>query len=210
MRQVVILAAGVDSRAYRLSWPHGTVVYELDRPQVLEFKREVLAEHAATPTAQRHELAVDLREDWSTALQDNGFDPDEPSAWLVEGLLIYLSAAAQVHLFETIDSVAALGSFVGVEEMALIPPDAYVAMTAPQDDPKAAEAADWARLIYNEHRIPAMQWFDEHGWNTTAAVLSDYLASLGKATTGRQPQNGLSPSAISLVTAGPKTAPSAH
>lgn len=66
MRQVVILAAGLDSRAYRLWWPHGTVVYELDRPQVLEFKREVLAGHAATPTGQRHEVAVDLREDWST------------------------------------------------------------------------------------------------------------------------------------------------
>ena len=95
VRQVVILAAGLDSRAYRLAWPDGTTIFELDRPQVLDFKREVLAEQGATPNAERREIAIDLREDWPQALRDSGFDASKPSAWIAEGLLIYLPAAAR-------------------------------------------------------------------------------------------------------------------
>jgi methyltransferase (TIGR00027 family) len=91
VRQIVILAAGLDSRGYRLPWPAGTVIFELDQPRVLEFKREVLAEHGDAPTAERREIAVDLRDDWPQALRDHGFDPGKPSAWLAEGLLIYLA-----------------------------------------------------------------------------------------------------------------------
>jgi methyltransferase (TIGR00027 family) len=80
VRQIVILAAGLDSRAYRLAWPDGTVVFELDQPKVLEFKRQVLADHRDAPTADRREVAVDLREDWPKALADSGFDPAKPSA----------------------------------------------------------------------------------------------------------------------------------
>ena len=100
VRQVVILAAGLDSRAYRLDWPAGTTIFELDRPQVLDFKREVLAGQGAQPRAERREIAVDLREDWPQALRDSGFDPAKPSAWIAEGLLIYLPASrpgAVVH-----------------------------------------------------------------------------------------------------------------
>src|SRR4051794_2240647 len=79
VQQIVILAAGLDSRAYRLDWANDTVVYELDQPKVLQFKSEVLA--GVTPHAERREVAVDLREDWPTALQDSGFDPGKPSAW---------------------------------------------------------------------------------------------------------------------------------
>jgi methyltransferase (TIGR00027 family) len=86
VRQVVILAAGLDSRAYRLEWPAGTTIYELDRPQVLDFKRDVLAQQRATPNAERVEVAVDLRDDWPKALQDSGFDATRPSAWIAEGL----------------------------------------------------------------------------------------------------------------------------
>ena len=107
VRQVVILAAGLDSRAYRLPWRDGTTVFELDQPQVLAFKREVLAAHGATPHASRREVEIDLRDDWPQALRDSGFDPAQPSAWIAEGLLIYLPAAAQEQLFTGIDSLAA-------------------------------------------------------------------------------------------------------
>ncbi len=86
VRQVVILAAGLDSRAYRLAWPDATTIFELDRPQVLDFKREVLTEQGAKPNAERREIAIDLREDWPQALRDSGFEPAEPSAWIAEGL----------------------------------------------------------------------------------------------------------------------------
>ena len=116
VRQIVIPAAGLDSRAYRLAWPDGTVVYELDQPQVLEFKREVLGRRGDAPTAERREIAVDLRDDWPQALRRSGFDPSRPSAWLVEGLLVYLPATAQRDLFAGIDALAARGSHVAVDD----------------------------------------------------------------------------------------------
>ena len=88
VRQIVMLAAGLDSRAYRLGWSAGTTVFELDQPRVLEFKRQTLA--GESPRAERREVPVDLREDWPAALQSSGFRPEQPSAWIAEGLLIYL------------------------------------------------------------------------------------------------------------------------
>jgi len=89
IRQAVIVAAGLDSRAYRLEWPDGTMVFEVDLPKVLEFKARVLGEHGATPKARRSEVAADLRTDWPTPLKAAGFDPQMPSAWSVEGALPY-------------------------------------------------------------------------------------------------------------------------
>src|ERR1700761_847273 len=81
IEQSVILAAGLDSRAYRLNWPAGSVVYEVDQPQVGTVKTETRAELGAEPTAQRRTVSVDLREDWPAALRESGFDPTTPSAW---------------------------------------------------------------------------------------------------------------------------------
>src|SRR6185312_7496555 len=90
IRQVVILAAGLDSRAYRLNWPAGTTVFEIDQPKVLEYKTSTLDAHGAQPRARRVPVAVDLRDDWPAALIAAGFDPSQPTAWLAEGLLPYL------------------------------------------------------------------------------------------------------------------------
>lgn len=106
MKQVVILAAGLDSRAFRLQWPIGTTIFELDRPQVLDFKNAVLADYHIRPRAQRRSVAVDLRDEWQIALCNNGFDANRPSAWIAEGLLVYLSAEAQQRLFIGIDTLA--------------------------------------------------------------------------------------------------------
>ena len=125
VRQVVILAAGLDSRAYRLDWPAGTTIFEMDRPQVLDFKREVLTGHGVQPRAERREIAVDLREDWPQALRDNGFDAATPSAWIAEGLLIYLPASAQEQLFTGVDSLAGRGSHVAVEDGAPMDSDEF-------------------------------------------------------------------------------------
>ncbi|MGH3524586.1 MAG: class I SAM-dependent methyltransferase, partial [Mycobacterium sp.] len=116
VRQVVILAAGLDSRAYRLSWPDATMIYELDQPQVLAFKRYILAQRGVRPKAERREVAVDLREDWPQALRHSGFDATKPSAWIAEGLLIYLPATAQEQLFSGIDTLAGPGSHLAVED----------------------------------------------------------------------------------------------
>src|SRR6201996_323745 len=149
VRQVVILAAGLDSRAYRLDWPAATTIFELDQPQVLDFKREVLTGHGAQPRAERREIAIDLRDDWPHALRDNGFDEAEPSAWIAGGLLIYLPASAQEQLFTGVDSLAGPGSHVAVENGAPMPPDDYQA--ALQEERAATAEGDqrvFFQLIY--------------------------------------------------------------
>ena len=109
IKQVVILASGLDSRAYRLTWPDGSIVYEVDQPQVIEFKTRALAEIGAQPTADRRAVAIDLRFDWPAALKEAGFDPDQPTAWSAEGLLGYLPPDAQDRLLDTITALSAPG-----------------------------------------------------------------------------------------------------
>ncbi|WP_040742507.1 class I SAM-dependent methyltransferase [Nocardia tenerifensis] len=113
--QVVILASGLDSRAYRLLWPSGTVVYEVDQPPVIEFKTRAMGELGVAPTAERRAVAVDLRDDWPTVLRAGGFDPSRPTAWSAEGLLSYLPPEAQDHLLDTITELSAPGSRVATE-----------------------------------------------------------------------------------------------
>lgn len=114
-RQVVLLGAGLDSRAYRLDWPAGCVIFEIDRDGVLAFKHKVLDALAATPKAARVPIPIDLRGDWVRALTDAGFDAAAPSAWLAEGLLFYLPAAAEVKLIDAVDRLSTTGSALAFE-----------------------------------------------------------------------------------------------
>lgn len=113
--QAVILASGLDARAYRLPWPAGTVVYEVDMPEVIEFKTATLSDLGAEPTAERRTVAVDLRDDWAAALQAAGFDAGAPTAWSAEGLLVYLPDDAQDALFDKITTLSAPGSQLAFE-----------------------------------------------------------------------------------------------
>jgi methyltransferase (TIGR00027 family) len=197
--QIVLLAAGLDSRAYRLSWPVGTVVYELDQPRVLQFKRETMDGHGDAPTADRREIAVDLRDDWPQALRNSGFDPSRPSAWIAEGLLIYLPGAAQEQLFAGIDALAASGSFVAVEES--VPMD-QAAFDAKRADGRVSDHhTEFFSLTYNEQHAPAEQWFSERGWTATTTPLSDYLRQQGREVPGPDTDAGQMINTISLVTA---------
>lgn len=179
VRQVVILGAGLDSRAYRIDWPDSTVVFELDRPPMLEFKRKVLADHGATPTAERREVPIDLRDDWPKALRDSGFEPTEPAAWLADGLLMYLPASAQEQLFTGVDSLAAPGSHVAAEEMQ---PMLAGPLEAKRAEERAAgdQPGTFFSLISNEMHRNAAQWFGEHGWDAKATVAADYVHQVGR------------------------------
>lgn len=115
--QAVILASGLDSRAYRLQWPVASTVYEIDQPEVIEFKSRTLAALGAAPTAHRRAVAVDLREDWPAALQQAGFDPGKPTAWSAEGLLSYLPPAAQDDLLDCVTKLSAPGSRIAAESV---------------------------------------------------------------------------------------------
>jgi methyltransferase (TIGR00027 family) len=114
-RQVVLLGAGLDSRAFRLDWPHGCVIFELDREGVLAFKHKVLGELPATPKTTRVPIPTDLRADWVSALTGAGFDTAAPAVWLAEGLLFYLPNAAETHLISMVDRLSAQGSALAFE-----------------------------------------------------------------------------------------------
>jgi len=113
--QVAIVAAGLDTRAYRLSYPEGCSVYEIDQSLVLKFKDEVLDGHGVRPACERHAVAADLRDDWGAELRASGFDASRPTAWLVEGLLSFLTPETEERLFATIRALSAPGSRLGVE-----------------------------------------------------------------------------------------------
>jgi methyltransferase (TIGR00027 family) len=199
VRQIVLLAAGLDSRAYRLPWPDGTVVFELDQPRVLEFKREVLEQHGDAPLAERREIAVDLRDDWPQALRDHGFDPSRPSAWIVEGLLIYLPATAQEKLFSGIDALASSGSWVAVEESAPLPQGAF---EAKRDEERAAGHENtFFTLVYNEQHAPADSYFSSRGWTAVTTPLSDYLRRVGRPIPAADSEASPMIGSLSLVSA---------
>jgi methyltransferase (TIGR00027 family) len=197
VRQVVLLAAGLDSRGYRLPWPDGTVVYELDQPRVLEFKRDALTQLGATATADRREVAVDLRDDWPAALKAAGFDSSRPSAWIAEGLLIYLPATAQEQLFAGIDALCAPGSRVAVEEGRPMPAEVFAAKQ--QEERDAGQEGTFFTLTYNEQYAPAADWFTERGWTATATPLSEYLERVGRSVPLDDPDAGPMVGSISLV-----------
>ncbi len=198
VRQIVMLAAGLDSRAYRLGWPAGTTVFELDQPRVLEFKRQTLS--GESPRAERREVPVDLRENWPAALRSSGFRPEQPSAWIAEGLLIYLPGAAQEQLFTGIDAMAAPGSHLAVEEGRPMNNDDFRAKV---QQAKTAQdmRGQWWQLVYNEQCAPAAQWFSRRGWVAEATSLTDYLESVGRPVPTADAEVANMVRSISLVSA---------
>ncbi|MFA5711407.1 class I SAM-dependent methyltransferase [Mycolicibacterium sp.] len=190
IRQMVILASGLDSRAYRLAWPAGTRVFEIDQPKVLEYKAAKLAEHGADPTAQRQEVAVDLRFDWPAELKRAGFDPAQPTAWLAEGLLMYLPAEAQDRLFENIGELSATGSRIAAETAGKHSEDRREEMQ--QRFERVAEALeiqrpdlDIADLVYNDpDRAELDEWLNAHGWTATATPATEEMRRLERWVDG--------------------------
>ncbi|MBI3691120.1 MAG: class I SAM-dependent methyltransferase [Mycolicibacterium aromaticivorans] len=185
VRQIVILASGLDSRAYRLDWPAGTRVYEIDQPLVLEYKAGKLAAHDVQPVAERREVAVDLRQDWPAALKAQGFDPSQPTAWLAEGLLMYLPADAQDRLFELVTELSAPGSRVSAEAVGHHSEERREEMRERFDkfaDQLGIERTiDMQNLTYNDpDRADLTEWLNAHGWQATGQHAVDEMRRLGR------------------------------
>jgi methyltransferase (TIGR00027 family) len=184
VRQAVILASGLDSRAYRLPWPAGTMVFEIDQPDVIAFKSRTLAELGARPTAQRRTVAIDLRDDWPTALEAAGFDPSVPTAWSAEGLLGYLPPEAQDRLLDTITALSAPGSRFATESApTLAAADHDVIREQMQ---KSADQwrehgfdLDLAELIYLGDRNEADAYLTDHGWQLTGSTIGELFDAHG-------------------------------
>jgi methyltransferase (TIGR00027 family) len=186
VRQVVILAAGLDSRAWRLPWPDGTTVFELDQPRVLEFKSSTLREHGAQPTCNLVHVPVDLRHDWPAALREAGFDAATPSAWSAEGLLPFLPAAAQELLFDRIHALGTAGSRIAVEA----PGPGFMDHAARDKQRETMQRVrdlmarlrperdipDVQDLWYFEEREDVGDWLRRHGWAVTVTPAEELMA----------------------------------
>ncbi len=180
VRQSVILAAGLDARAYRLAWPPGSVVYEVDQPKVVEFKTTAMDNLGATPAAHRRTVSIDLRDDWPEALRRSGFDVAKPTAWSAEGLLMYLPPEAQDRLFDNITELSARGSKLATEYH----PDSGPTMTQ-----RAQEFNDrWAKfgcdidlsgLFFDGERSNVVEYLTDRGWPVTTRPRRDLFGDYG-------------------------------
>jgi methyltransferase (TIGR00027 family) len=180
VRQAAILATGLDARAYRLPWPAGMTVYEVDQPDVIEFKTKSLADLGAQATVDRRTIAIDLREDWPTALVDNGFDTTKPTAWIAEGLLIYLPPEAQDRLFDRITALSVPGSWVATEHV----PD--IKMFSDERAQRISERMkkygldiEMSELVYHGERSHVPEYLTAYGWEVSTQTMRDAYAANG-------------------------------
>ncbi|OBH02025.1 SAM-dependent methyltransferase [Mycobacterium sp. E2699] len=179
IRQAVIVASGLDTRAYRLAWPAGTVVYEIDQPAVIDFKTRTLAGLGAEPTAQRRTVAIDLRDDWQSALVAAGFDTGQPTAWSAEGLLPYLPPEAQDRLFDNIAALSAPGSRIATEHLDLrnVPSDWAQRLT--ERSRRIGSNINLAELFYTGERNTAAEYLIGHGWRVDIRTTEQAYAANG-------------------------------
>lgn len=181
IRQAVIVGSGLDSRAYRLQWPGGTVVYEIDQPEVIEFKNSILTRAGATPAAQLRTVGIDLRCDWSTALQQAGFDAAQPAAWLAEGLMIgYLPGDAQARMLDQLTELSARGSQLSADHLKHHSTSIGSHMQDVAESWKRQGfAVAFGDLTYSHDRNDVEKYLQARGWHTTARSLDELLNAAG-------------------------------
>lgn len=181
IRQAVILASGLDSRAYRLPWPTNTTVFEIDQATVIDFKSRILSDLGASPAAKRRSVGVDLREDWPAALRDHGFDNTSPTAWIAEGFLIYLPPDAQDRLFDNITALSAPGSQIATEYH----PDGGTGIA----ERAASMSSQWrdqgldldlGDLFYGGERRPVIDYLEHLGWQVSARPRPEMFVAYGR------------------------------
>jgi methyltransferase (TIGR00027 family) len=174
-RHVVLLAAGLDTRAFRLAWPDKVRLFELDLPEMLAFKEPVLAAQHAVPQCERVVLPADLREDWPATLATVGFQPTRPTAWLAEGLLIYLSAEEAARLLTAVGELSAPGSQLAFEHGNIA------------DSPLLAQArampamAPFTSLWKGGLGAHAPDWLTRHGWQAHTHDRATLATTYGRA-----------------------------
>lgn len=184
IRQAVILASGLDARAYRLAWPADMTVFEIDQPQVIEFKAATLAQLGAAPQAELRTVAVDLRNDWPKALVEAGFDKSQPTAWIAEGLFGYLPPEAQDRLLDNITALSADGSRLACEAI----PDMSEVDTQKAQEMMQRATAKWrehgfdlefGELGYQGERNDVAAYLDNLGWQSDGIRMTELLADSG-------------------------------
>jgi methyltransferase (TIGR00027 family) len=181
IRQSVILAAGLDVRAYRLAWPPGSAVYEVDQPKVVEFKTAAMANLGTAPTANRRTVAIDLRDDWPEALRRSGFDPTQPTSWSAEGLLMYLPPDAQDRLFDNLTELSAPGSKLATEYHG--DSGRTMSQRAQQFNQRWANLGcdiDLSGLFFDGERSNVVDYLADRGWQVSTRPRREFFADYGR------------------------------
>jgi methyltransferase (TIGR00027 family) len=179
IRQVVILAAGLDARAYRLPWAPGTTVFEIDQPQVIEFKTATIAALGAEPTADVRAVPIDLRHDWPSALQQAGFETRRPAAWAAEGLLGFLPADAQDRLLDHVTGLSAEGSRLVAEIFLNIGANLQALNAATQKWQENGLDVALENLGFPGERNDVATYLRDRGWHPVRTPLNQLLADNG-------------------------------
>nr|WP_260744349.1 SAM-dependent methyltransferase [Mycobacterium sp. SMC-2] len=197
IRQAVIVGSGLDSRAYRLAWPTGVVVYEIDQPAVLAFKTSTLSGLGAIPAVELRTVGADLRQDWPTKLREAGFDIATPTAWMLEGLMIgYLPGDTQNHMLDHITELSAPGSRLIADHL---PGDSKsigsLLQTLAATWRQHGVDADFAGLTYSHERNDAERHLRTRGWTTSSRSFNDLLSAarvpVGDMDTGPNGQGAI-------------------
>jgi methyltransferase (TIGR00027 family) len=182
IRQAVILASGLDCRAYRLDWPPSMRIYEVDQPAVVEWKQNILADHGCSSTALHRCIGIDLRGDWPRALRDAGFDETEPTVWIVEGLFVgYLSARAQDAILDQITELSSHGSRIVADHVDIRRPDAVGGVLNRFHDAwsKHDPDLDLRDLTFDDLRHDPAVYLAERGWMTRNKNIADLSRTVG-------------------------------
>jgi methyltransferase (TIGR00027 family) len=205
VRQFVIICAGLDSRAWRLNWPDSSTVYEMDQPSVLRFKSDGLGRSEAQTLCEYLEVGIDLRMDWPNTLQATVFKAAEPTAWIAEGLMPYLPAAAQDSLFDHILQLSALGCWIGVEALPVdVPHSEHYALAAAANNPRRRPTIRptfrrSANCSTSRNGLNLQTWLEEKGWQLSVIHAQALVRQFDRAN---------SPSAAELIP--PKRFMTAH
>ncbi|MFC9872016.1 SAM-dependent methyltransferase [Nocardia salmonicida] len=184
-RQIVVLGAGLDTRAYRMGLPADVTVYELDLPELFAFKEPVLGAVGATSTAQRYVLPIDLSTDWAVPLCERGFRTDLPTYWIDEGSLPFLQPEDHLRAVATLTALSASGSRFGLSRFA-VDPDA-----PPYAELRRLVAGDSDAPIPADAERPGQQWLVEHGWRTRFRAWDDMIVPLGRDVAVNDPEVGV-------------------
>jgi methyltransferase (TIGR00027 family) len=190
IRQVVILASGLDCRAYRLAWPSATTVYEIDQPAVIDWKATVMAGLCCPLVAQHRCVGIDLRQDWPLALQQRGFDPARPTAWVAEGLLIgYLPPKAHDEILDDITALSAPGSRIAGDHFDIRRPDSVSEMLNELHDTwsKKDPALNLRSLTFPGPRQDSAVYLAERGWTTHDTELIDLFRAIDRPAPAEVP-----------------------
>lgn len=173
LRQVVLLAAGLDMRAFRLSWPAGTCLFELDQLEVLNAKESLLQSVSASAACDRRVIPVDLTGPWQEQLVQSGFNPGRSSGWLLEGFLFYLPSESIIRLLDELNPLAASGSWLGfdvINSAMLTSP-----LTRQWVEMQANSGAPWIGVLDDPHAFLA-----ERGWQATLTQAGQPDANHGR------------------------------